>query len=427
MNKNNSAVGLRVDCATILYEILENGRSSRSLLVAKQTRYTQARDKAWLQEVTFGCLRQMPTLQYWLRQLLQKPLKGKKKIIEHLLIVGLYQLAFTRVSPHAAIGETVNGCQKLQSASLKGLVNAILREFQRSEMQHDLPPTTAAKAGFPKWIYQAVQDHYPEQAEQIFAQSNAKAPLWLRVNRTQIAHADFCRALEDSSLPFSRVDTHSDAVILERYTDIPSIPGYDDGWFAVQDGAAQLAADFMQVNAGERVLDCCAAPGGKTCHLLERQPTINCTALDSDKQRLARVEQNLQRLKLSAKVLCADACKPDNWWDGQLYDRILLDAPCSATGVIRRHPDIRWLRKRSDIDELVKLQAAMLTKLWSTLKPSGVMVYATCSIMPMENHQQVARFVANTNDASLEVERQILPGEQQMDGFYYARLLKSKG
>ncbi|MDM7859361.1 16S rRNA (cytosine(967)-C(5))-methyltransferase RsmB [Alteromonas sp. ASW11-36] len=425
MNKNNSAVALRVDCATILFEILENGRSSRALLAEKQARYTQARDKAWLQEITFGCLRHVPTLQFWLRQLLQKPLKGNKKVIEHLLMVGLYQLAYSRVSPHAAIAETVNGCQKLQAGSLKGLVNAILREFQRAQMQRELPPSAAAQAGFPKWIFQAVNEYYPEQAEHIFAQSNAKAPLWLRVNRTQTDLAKFCRALEQASLPFSLSDMHPDAVILERYTDIPSIPGYDDGWFAVQDGAAQLAADFMQPKKGERILDCCAAPGGKTCHLLERQPTIKCTALDNDKERLARVEQNLQRLKLNAQVLCADASKPDTWWDGQFFDRILLDAPCSATGVIRRHPDIRWLRKRTDIDELVALQATILNQLWSTLKPGGVMVYATCSILPMENHRQVTAFVSNTNDAALEVERQILPGEQQMDGFYYAILLKS--
>ncbi|WP_100644171.1 16S rRNA (cytosine(967)-C(5))-methyltransferase RsmB [Alteromonas facilis] len=433
MSSQSNGTSLRADGAKLLFAILEQGQSSRSLLKQAQSKYNDARDKAWLQEMVFGVLRQLPILQFWLRRLLEKPLKGNKKVLEHLLLLGLYQLAYSRVPAHAAIGETVNATRKLNAQSLKGLVNAVLREFQRSDLAQQLPDSAAALAGLPNWLFKQIVDAYPTQAEQIIANTNAKAPVWLRVNRQQTSRNDYIKRLDSSNISFSIPETHQDAIILDKQVDITSLPGYADGLFAVQDGAAQLAADYMQPQPNDRVLDCCAAPGGKTCHLLEREPSIECIAIDNDASRLTRVEENLARLKLSARVVCADAADTNSWWDKTPFDRILLDAPCSATGVIRRHPDIRWLRKASDIDTLVEIQSTLLHALWQTLKPGGTMVYATCSILPQENQQQIAQFLKVTPNAQLctklhgeNIGRQLLPGEAQMDGFYYARLLKSE-
>ncbi|MBT0586656.1 16S rRNA (cytosine(967)-C(5))-methyltransferase RsmB [Alteromonas oceanisediminis] len=430
------AAKLRADAALVLHAILEQGQSSRHCLSERQHAYAQSRDKAWLQQMVFGCLRHLPTLQFWIRSLLQKPLKGNKKVVEHLLMVGLYQLAFSRVSPHAAISETVNAVKLLRADSLRGLVNAVLRQFQRDKMHQTLPDNPAALAGMSNWIYQAIAEHYPADKDLILDASNRPAPLWLRVNQMQISRTDFAAALAAEKISVELSINHPQAVIVQGVGDITQLPGYDNGWFAVQDGAAQLAAHYLAPQAQERILDCCAAPGGKTSHLLEIAPTIDCVALDNDAQRLKRVEDNLNRLKHSATLLCADAALTDDWWDGIAFDRILLDAPCSATGVIRRHPDIRWLRKRTDIDTLVNVQATILRALWRCLKPGGTLLYATCSILPSENTQQVQRFLAETADAQLDpitdsetVEfpgRQILPGEEQMDGFYYARLIKSE-
>lgn len=426
---------LRADAASILFQILERGQSSRQSLAEKQTHYKQSRDKAWLQEMVFGCLRRLPTLQFWVRSSLEKPLKGNKKIIEHLLMVGLYQLAYSRVSPHAAVAETVSATKHLNAESLKNLVNAILRNFQRSDLSESLPEGDAARAGFSNWIYQAIVENYPEDAENIVAATNEKAPLWLRVNRQQVEYNAFHDALKQKNIEFRLSANHEDAVILTHSTEVTELPGYQKGWFSVQDGAAQLAAQYLSPSANDRVLDCCAAPGGKTSHLIELEPTIDCVALDNDKRRLTRVTENLERLQLEATIICADATQPNSWWDGKQFDRILLDAPCSATGVIRRHPDIRWLRKKQDIQQLVDIQKQLLTSLWALLKPGGTLLYATCSILPLENQNQIKEFLMTQPDATLipvqESEnadkpgRQILPGEEQMDGFYYARIRKA--
>lgn len=433
MNPQKVGRALRADSAKVLFAILEQNKSSRGLLSDVQQHYRDARDKAWLQEVVFGVLRQLPTLQFWLRQLLEKPLKGNKKVVEHLLLVGLYQLAFTRVPAHAAIGETVNACQSLNAAGLKGLVNAILREFQRSELAQQLPTGAAAQAGLPNWLFKQISTAYPAQSEAIVQQMNTKAPLWLRVNRQQITRDEYTHHLVTEGIAFTLPPDHADGIILNQNIDVTALPGYNEGQFAVQDGAAQLAVDYLQPQAHARVLDCCAAPGGKTCHMLERQPSITCTAIDNDASRLLRVKENLQRLQLQAEVVCADAANLAEWWDNHPFDAILLDAPCSATGVIRRHPDIRWLRQASDIEALVNLQQLLLQRLWQTLRPGGTLLYATCSILPQENQQQIEQFLAITPDASVcttthgdSIGRQILPGENQMDGFYYARLIKSK-
>ena len=381
-------------------------------------------------------MRRLPLLQHWLRSLLDRPLKGNKKVIEHLILLGLYQLNFSRVSNHAAVGETVAAASYLNAAGLKGLVNAVLRNFQRENLADKPVDDAIINSGLPKWLFKAIENAYGDDAEQVRNETNAMAPIWLRVNKLQTSLAAFTQALDKAGVEYTLSANHADAVILTKRVDITALPGFEKGHFAVQDGAAQLAAHYLKPQANERILDCCAAPGGKTGHIVECAPdTQYVLALDADATRLKRVEENMTRLKHTVDIKQGDAANPDTWWDGKPFDRILLDAPCSATGVIRRHPDIRWLRKANDIDNLAQLQRRILETLWGLLKPGGTLLYATCSILPKENMAQIQQFLADTPDASLspivktetvdKPGRQITPGEQQMDGFYYARLVKS--
>ena len=426
---------LRGDAAWVVFQILENGKSSRDCLAKVQQRHS-SKDSAWLQEMTMGTMRQLPQLQIWLRRLLDKPLKGNKKILEHLMMLGIYQLAFTRVSPHAAVAETVNAAPALGGDSLKGLVNAVLRNFQRQEMHTQVSGDPIVKSGMPKWLYQALSAQYGDDAQALVSQANAIAPLWLRINATKVSREAYSEKLTQAGIEHTFSDEHPQAIIVQSRTDVVSLPGYSDGLFAVQDGAAQLAAHYLGAQNGERILDCCAAPGGKTGHIIETTTDLqSIIALDSDGKRLTRVKENMQRLGHKATIIEGDAATPAAWWDGEPFDRILLDAPCSATGVIRRHPDIRWLRKKTDIDALVDLQASILDALWPLLKPGGTLLYATCSVLQSENSEQMRHFLTRNQNASLQPlsesdspqtpGRQILPGEQQMDGFYYCRLLKS--
>ena len=381
-------------------------------------------------------MRRLPLLQYWLRSLLDRPLKGNKKVIEHLILLGLYQLNFSRVSNHAAVGETVAAASYLNAAGLKGLVNAVLRNFQRENLADKPVDDAIINSGLPKWLFKAIENAYGDDAEQVRTETNAMAPIWLRVNKLQTSLAAFTQALDKAGVEYTLSENHADAVILTKREDITALPGFEKGHFAVQDGAAQLAAHYLKPQANERILDCCAAPGGKTGHIVESAPdTQYVLALDADATRLKRVEENMTRLKHTVDIKQGDAANPNTWWDGKPFDRILLDAPCSATGVIRRHPDIRWLRKANDIHNLAQLQRRILDTLWGLLKPGGTLLYATCSILPKENMAQIQQFLADTPDASLspivktetvdKPGRQITPGEQQMDGFYYARLVKS--
>lgn len=432
MTKTNK---LRADTANAIYDVLENGRSLRDVLPAYQQNHAP-KDQAWLQEMCFGVLRQLPLLQHWLREMLDKPLKSKAKVIEHLLMLGFYQLQFSRVSQHAAVAETVAAAPALKNQHLKGLVNAILREFVRRDMGQQIPDVPHVKAGMPKWLFKRVQQHYGDMAADIFAEMHQRGPMWLRVNQAKTSVSAYTAQLQAAGIDFEHSASHPDAILLASPMPVETLPGFDAGLFAVQDGAAQLAAQLLAAKPGERVLDACAAPGGKTCHIIETQPDLaSCVALDVDAARLQRVTENLQRLGHQAQLVAADAADINTWWDGQYFDRILLDAPCSATGVIRRHPDIKWLRKSADIQQLQQLQRTILQALWQTLKPGGTLLYATCSILPDENREQIAWFLQQQPDAKLDgivdgesdtaPGRQILPGEENMDGFYYARLIKA--
>lgn len=436
MNKHGPAFkrNLRADSAWVLLQILEHGRSSKDCLPLAQERH-QLQDRAWIHEMTMGVLRHLPQLQLWLRQLLNTPLKGKYKIVELLIQLGFYQIAFSRVAEHAAVAETVNAAKILGAESLSGLVNGILRQFIRDGMSQQTSSDPRVSSGLPKWLFSTITQAYPQEATRIIQEMNRPAPLWLRVNRCHLTPETFQAELDKQHIAYVTSHEHPDGLMLIDKIDVTSLPGYAQGWFSVQDGAAQLAAPYLSPREGERVLDCCAAPGGKTAHLLELQPSIHyLLALDVDPKRTQRIEENMRRLGHSPSVLCADALQLEQWWDGQLFDRILLDAPCSATGVIRRHPDIRWLRKSNDITPLVNLQAQLLETLWTILKPGGTLLYATCSILPVENKLQIKSFLQSHQDARLlplsgeetvdSPGRQIFPGEGHMDGFYFARLVK---
>ena len=431
-------MNVRAIAAKVLNQVVEKGQSLSQALPAIQQDLTP-KDKALVQMLCYGVLRTLPRLDFFCRSLMKKPLTGKQRDLHFLILVGIYQLLYTRIPSHAAVGETVNGAKALKKPALKGMINGVLRSFLREQEslieQADQQP--ALLYCHPSWLVKRLQAAYGEEkAAQIMTDNNQQAPMWLRVNSRFHDREQYLALLTEQDKKADIAECNDNALCLENACDVYQLPGFSEGWVSVQDGAAQLAAHYLDAQPNDLVLDACSAPGGKTVHTLELQPKLKqMVAVDFDEKRLLRVKENLERLNLEATVIHGDASKPDEWWSGDHFDRILCDAPCSATGVIRRHPDIRWLRRDSDISELVSLQKHILSALWKKLKPGGVLLYATCSILPEENDLQIKDFLENTNDASLIPlsaqnndaikSRQILPNEQKMDGFYYAKLQKA--
>ncbi|GLO62372.1 ribosomal RNA small subunit methyltransferase B [Vibrio sp. MACH09] len=424
-------MNVRAAAAKVLYQVVDKGQSlSTALPEAQQT--IKPRDHALLQEICYGALRYLPRLESIANQLMDNPLKGKKRVIHHLVLVGIYQISFMRIPAHAAVGETVEATNTLREPRLRGLINAVLRNYQRNQDELDQQAVShdAGKYGHPSWLLNMLKNAYPDQWQTVVEANNSKAPMWLRVNSQHHSRDEYLALLEKENITGSTLSEADDAIKLDSPCDVSLLPGFDKGWVSVQDAAAQLSVNYLQPQDNELILDCCAAPGGKTAHILERTNNCKVVAIDSDKFRLKRVYDNLNRLQLQAEVICGDARTPTAWWSGEKFDRILLDAPCSATGVIRRHPDIKWLRRLNDITALATLQSEIMDAMWQQLKVGGTMVYATCSISPQENVQQVTAFLQRTEGAQLvgsEIDnpgRQILPGEENMDGFYYAVLVK---
>lgn len=427
---------IRALAARSCFDVVDQGMSLSDVLPKAQALLDNPLDKALLQEICFGVMRYLPQLEAVCSQLMAKPLIKQQRPLQFLLYVGIYQLKFMRIPDHAAISETVEAARELKGQSLTKLINGVLRNVQRQPDLFNFEAAPAAvKFNHPGWLISALQQAYPEQWQAILDANQHKAPLWLRVNVSKISATDYAAALTRAGIEYSRPLADLPAAIkLAQAQDVTTLPGYQDGWFSVQDAAAQYAATLLDVQASQQILDACCAPGGKTCHILELAPDANVTALDKDARRLVRVHDNLARLGLSARVVAADASEPDSWWQGQLFDRILLDVPCSATGVIRRHPDIRWLRKKADIAALAELQQRILQQCWALLAPGGSLLYATCSVLPQENSAQIEHFLQHNSDASLVAVPQqpdsssygwqLLPGEQDLDGFFYARLVK---
>lgn len=422
-----------------LLHVTQQGQSLSRALPNALGAIVDRRDRAFAQNLIFGCLRWYDRLVAIRSELVSKPLKTKDEDINLLIILALYQLLYLDTPDHAAVSETVNLSQKLKKPWARGLLNGVLRNFLRDRegILAKLPKDLAIQTAHPVWLVDQLKQAYPHQYADILQQNNQPAPLTLRVNERVQSRETLLGLLHESGVEAEAHPLSPVGISVSSVGDISSLPSFEQGGFSVQDVAAQQATLILNPQAGMRILDACAAPGGKTCHLLEH--TNNqawLLALEKEADRLTRLEENLTRLKLSAHTSVADASDLPTWWDGQAFDQILLDAPCSATGIIRRHPDIKQHRRADDITALVDIQAHLLDQLWLTLKPGGVLLYATCSILPQENAQQIEAFLARQPQAKLcsidrnwgqgEIGKQILPGEQGMDGFYYALLQKSE-
>lgn len=447
----------RAAAAYSLQQVLQHQRSLNQALPEAASKFKlSAEDKSFTQAIAFGVLRELPSLEWYLSQLLDKPLKSKVRIIHYLLLVGIYQLCAMRTAQHAAVSATVDASPLVKQKALKNLVNAILRRFIREQdaLQHNLRQVENKQLNHPAWLVKRLQRAYPESWQDIILSNQQQPPMWLRVNarylaKHQMSQHDYQARLHDQGVASQAIAGLPMALRLDKPCDVTLLPGFAEGAVSVQDAAAQYAPQLIPAKPGQRILDACAAPGGKTAHLLE-QFDVKMDALDIDSNRLERVSENLQRLQLDARVLTGDAASKA-WWDGELYDHILLDAPCSATGVIRRHPDIKWLRQDSDIPALVELQRSILENLWQLLKPGGTLLYATCSVLPEENSEQIESFIKHHPEAQLtqltlqhfqaegdelslhsfakvDTDRaglQWLPQVQGHDGFFYAALVKT--
>lgn len=428
----------RLAAARALTAVL-SGKASLGSSLPPQLDKVEHHDRALAQDLAFGAARWQPRLQLLAEKLLEKPFKAADKDVEALLLVGLYQLLHSRIPEHAAISETVGCAGALKKPWAKGLLNAVLRRAQREHeaLLAELDRDPVLHTAHPRWLQKSLKAHWPEHWQAICAANNAHPPLILRVNRRHGSRDDYLVELRAAGIEAAPCDFSRDGVRLLQPCDVTSLPGFSEGRVSVQDEAAQLAAELLELAPGQRVLDACAAPGGKTCHLLEVEPRLaEVVAVDLEAKRLARVRENLERLQLEATLIAADGRDTGAWWDGQAFQRILLDAPCSATGVIRRHPDIKLTRKAEDIPALAALQGELLDALWPTLAPGGILLYATCSVLPTENSDTIAAFLARTADAQelaiagefgLQPEhgRQLLPQLDGHDGFYYAKLIKT--
>ncbi|MBJ2119337.1 MULTISPECIES: 16S rRNA (cytosine(967)-C(5))-methyltransferase RsmB [Proteus] len=419
-----TSYNLRSIAAKAINQVLDQGLSLSTVIPELQKNISD-KDKALLQEICFGVLRTLPQLEWIIQQLMDKPLKGKQRILHYLIMVGLYQLLYTRIPAHAALAETVNGAVALKKPQLKGLINGVLRQFQRQQdILNERFQNSENRFLHPSWLLARIKKAYPEQWMNIIEGNNQKPPMWLRVNQRHHSREDYLTLLENEEIPAIADNSHPFAIRLENPCNVSLLPGFADGWVTVQDRSAQRCAELLAPENKEQILDLCAAPGGKTTHILEIAPQAQVLAIDIDEQRLKRVKENLTRLKLNAVVKSGDGRYPEKWCAGMQFDRILLDAPCSATGVIRRHPDIKWLRRNDDIEQLAQIQKEILHAIWPYLKSGGTLVYATCSILPEENKQQIEAFLASTKDAQCDYQHQCLPEEEGGDGFFYALIKK---
>jgi 16S rRNA (cytosine967-C5)-methyltransferase len=395
-----------------------------------------AADRALVRELAYGTLRFLGQVRAIVRLLAKRPLADAS--VEALLWVALYQLIHTQAPPHAVVDAAVRATARVKRTSAQGLVNAVLRNFlrRRDGVLAAVAREPEARFSYPRWWIDRVRAEQPEQYAVVLDAGNARPPLCLRVNARRISPDDYVATLAAEGHPARRIGVAG--VIVDKPRPATALPGYASGWFSVQDAAAQLAAPLLGAQQGMRVLDACAAPGGKTTHLAELADT-DLTAIDLNADRLERVAENLARLGLSARLVAADAADPAAWWNRVPFDRILLDAPCTASGVVRRHPDAKWLRRESDIAGFVEQQRRLLDGLWPTLARGGRLLYSTCSIFRAENAQQIEAFIARHPDASrvaLELpdafaaaDGQLLPAEvdaeHNHDGFFYALLQKS--
>ena len=426
----SNGIATRVSAARVIDVVLHRGRSLKATLAAALPALADPRDRALVEAIVFTALRQRARFDAALEAWLAKPLGARDHELRALLHAGFAQLSLG-MPDHAVVAATVDAARALGRPHQAGLVNAVLRRAQREGL-----PAAGDEAAWPRWLAQRIRTDWPGQADAIFAASAEEAPMWLRVHARATTRDGYLERLHEAGIDGQVDASLPDAIRLDAALPVQQLPGFDDGVVSVQDGAAQRVADALSPRPQARVLDACAAPGGKAAHLAERDPSLRITALDVDPRRVRRMQDGFARLKLDIEAAAADATRPDTWWDGVPFDAILLDAPCSATGIVRRQPDVLLHRRETDIAALVDAQATLLDAAWPMLAAGGTLLYATCSILREENAAQVEAFLARTADAALEpleagfghdtgFGAQRLPGEAGMDGFFYARLRKA--
>lgn len=435
---NRSAPGapVRAAAAHVIQAVMQHGRSlDDALAFATSRNRFDARDHALLSAMVYGVLRHYRRLGWQLEQMMDRPLRDAP-LVDALLRVGLYQMHDMRIPDHAVVSATTSAASLLQAEWAGSLVNALLRRSQREPERLEPPEDPAIRHSWPNWLADALRHDWGEAADAILAEGSAQAPMTLRVNRRRMSADDYRARLSRMGREARTLPEAPEALVLEQAGEVDALPGFARGSVSVQDASAQLAAPLLDVQPGQRVLDACSAPGGKAAHLLERCPKAQLTALDSDRARLQRVDETLRRVGVQATLVAADATDTARWWDGAPFDRILIDAPCSGTGVIRRHPDIKWLRRVGDVRALAKTQQQLLETLWPLLAPGGRMVFATCSILRAEGRDVVAHFLerhpeAESPSCDLPVGAadgagwRIAPGGD-WDGFYYAVLSRPR-
>jgi 16S rRNA (cytosine967-C5)-methyltransferase len=423
---------MRAVAAQVMLAV-EQGQSLSQCLPPALSRLPE-NERPALQALCFGTCRWFFRLDGELQSRLKKPLKQPDRVIHHLMLVALFQLRHSQQANYAVLNETVEACRALDKPHLTGLVNGLLRAAEREGE----PATENDSMGLshPPWMVEKLRHNWPHDWQAILDTNNTQAPMTLRVNARRFNRDAYLDLLCAAGIQAQATRFAPHGIQLAAPVPVDRLPYFADGAVSVQDEAAQLCTTLLDLAPGQRVLDACAAPGGKTCAILEAcEGLAEVVAIDESAYRLPRIDENLARLDLHATVQQADAANTDQWWDGQFFDRILLDVPCSATGVIRRHPDIKLLRRESDIVPLAAIQLGLLSALWQTLKPGGRLVYATCSVFPQENHRIIRRFLKKTDDAALlepdllwgretDAGRQLLPLPQGHDGFFYAVLEK---
>ena len=426
----SNGIATCVSAARVIDVVLHRGRSLKATLAAALPALADPRDRALVEAIVFTALRQRARFDAALEAWLAKPLGARDHELRALLHAGFAQLSLG-MPDHAVVAATVDAARALGRPHQAGLVNAVLRRAQREGL-----PAAGDEAAWPRWLAQRIRTDWPGQADAIFAASAEEAPMWLRVHARATTRDGYLERLHEAGIDGQVDASLPDAIRLDAALPVQQLPGFDDGVVSVQDGAAQRVADALSPRPQARVLDACAAPGGKAAHLAERDPSLRILALDVDSRRVRRMQDGFARLKLDIEAAAADATRPDTWWDGVPFDAILLDAPCSATGIVRRQPDVLLHRRETDIAALVDAQAMLLDAAWPMLAAGGTLLYATCSILREENAAQVEAFLARTADAALEpleagfghdtgFGAQRLPGEAGMDGFFYARLRKA--
>ena len=429
----------RAIAAQIISRVLKEKISLKDALAAGVSTSIDSRDRAFIQELCYGVIRWYAPLKQLCSYLLKKPLNASDLDVYALLLIGLYQLNYLRTSPHAAVHETVQAARELHKVWAVPLINGVLRSFQRQKARLLKKLPKDSHFAHPDWLIKKLQRAWPNEWQAILAANNHLPPMSLRVNLLKITRKDYAQKLKDKNIAGNLSELSPAGIILDESCPVLKLPGFMEGEVSIQDTAAQLAASLLLLEPGHRVLDACAAPGGKTTHILEVQTDLlSCVVVDQDAARLNKVKDNLNRLRLADKkvqLLCAKAQDLQSTWKGSLFHRILLDAPCSGTGVIRKHPDIKLLRREEDIAKLAEQQYQLISRLWGLLKPNGVLLYVTCSVLPEENREILQRFLSCHLDAREEVieeawgvacpiGRQIFPQIHGPDGFYYARLRK---